>query len=191
MIILYVAGGLHFRRHGSADASSIPAHIFDLEFMSIPSAVIRHPLRSANNCVGTFSKNGIVVLDPSSSPVSRMHRKIPGGYLHFQKALATHMIDHCLATDASRVDGKVHENLPSINRRLLFGWTREERVQYTKDLHEGIKMPTITNLGDYGKLPASLKAGLFTVLKQATQLVILSIQVPCLIAFALIFLLPN
>ena len=32
-------------------------------------------------------------------------------------------------------------------------------------------MPTITNLGDYGKLPASLKAGLFTVLEQATQLV--------------------
>ena len=36
---------------------------------------------------------------------------------------------------------------------------------------KGIQMPTITNLGDYGKLPVSLKAGLFTVLKQATQLV--------------------
>ena len=32
-------------------------------------------------------------------------------------------------------------------------------------------MPTISNLGDYGKLPASLKDGLFTVLEQATQLV--------------------
>ena len=43
MTILYVARGLHFRHHGTADASSIPAHISDLEYMSIPSTVIRHP----------------------------------------------------------------------------------------------------------------------------------------------------
>ena len=112
-----------------------------------------------------------MVLDPSSSPVSRMHGKIPGGYLHFQKGLATHMIHHCLTTNASRVDGKVHTNLPSINCRLRFVWAREQRAQYTKDFYEGIKMPTITNLGDYGKLPVSLKAGLFTVLEQASQIV--------------------
>ena len=171
MTILYVARGLHFRRHGSADASSIPAHISDLACMSIPSTVIRHPLRSANHRSGTSSKNGIMLLDPSSSPVSRMHAKIPGGHLQFQNCLATHMIHHCLATDVSRVNGKVNKNLPCINRRLRFGWAREQRAQYTKDFHEGIKMPTISNLCDYGKLPASLKDGLFTVLEQATQLV--------------------
>ena len=81
------------------------------------------------------------------------------------------MVQHCTVTDASRVNGKVHKNLPSTNCRLRFGWAHEQRPQYSKDFHKGIEMPTITNLGEYGKLPVPLKAGIFTLLEQSTQLV--------------------
>ena len=80
------------------------------------------------------------------------------------------MIQHCTATDASRVNGKVHKNILSTNRRLCVGWAGEQRPQYSKDFRKRIKIPTITNLGEYRKLPVPLKAGLFIILEQATQL---------------------
>ena len=171
MTLFYIAHGLHYRCHGSADASSIPSHVSALASMSIPSTEIRHPLRSANNRFGTSSKNGVMVLDPSSSPVSKLHGKFSGGHLQFQHQLASFMMEHCTGTDASRVNGKAHKNLPSVNLRLRFGWAREQRPKYSIDFHNGIKMPTISNLAKYSKLPAPLKVGLLSLLEQATQIV--------------------
>ena len=172
--MFYLASRLHCRRHGSAmsDSPTLLRGLNQLETMFIPVHRLSPPYRSNNHKFGTASKNGVTVIGPSSSLLRLFHMSFPeGGHRPFHYALACHIIRNKPGKDPSRVaDGKVHNILATVlNLRLTFGFTREQRSDYSKDHHAGVKLPLI-NVKHFKDCPPHLRRGLIYIMETATKL---------------------
>ena len=171
---LYLTTRHHCRRHGLGMSDS-PAFLQGLnkpDSMSIPVDRLVPPYQSNNHKFGIASKNGVTVIGPSSFFLRDFHMSFPeGGHCPFHYALACHIIRNKPGKDPSRVaDGKVHNILATVlNLRLTFGFTREQRSDYSKDHHAGVKLPLI-NVKHFKDCPPHLRRGLIYIMETATKL---------------------
>ena len=170
--LIYLSKNLHSRYHGSIDTTEIPIKGVLYDFAGIEHKTLS---KAATGRSGVARHNDICVAFSNSSLFSKLdydlHRKGHIVGLHgLQAILLSHIIVHGEVTDVIRCNGTINQNLPSVNKRLRWGFGRVQPARYSLnwDLH-GEPMPG-ANVGHFMCMPSNLRKMMHILFETATKI---------------------